>query len=161
MLTKPQMSPTTNDAVDQGCLRVLVADDDTDATNSLCQLARCWGHDAWGVFDGDAALELALAYLPEVLLLDLAMPGLSGYDVARRLRERRRFDDALLVAVTGYTDQRHRLMGVLAGFDHFLVKPVKPTVIERLLGGERDRLAASRRRAPTARVDRVGANLRG
>jgi DNA-binding response OmpR family regulator len=122
-------------------LRVLVADDDLDTTNSLCQLVSWWGHEARGAHDGKAALRLALAYRPDVLLLDIAMPGMSGYDLARRLREASAFEEALLVAITGYADEGHRLMGAAAGFDQYLVKPVEPAAVETLLRLERDRLA--------------------
>src|SRR5581483_6039462 len=68
-------------------LRVLVVDDDGDTVDSLSLLVKWWGHDAWTARDGAEALRLAFAYQPDVLLLDIAMPRMSGYDVARRLRE--------------------------------------------------------------------------
>lgn len=131
-----------------GALRVLVADDDADTTSSLCQLVKCWGYDVRGAYDGPEALKLALAYRPDVLLLDIAMPGMSGYDLARRLREESLFEDGLLIAVTGYADEGHRLLGAAAGFDQYLVKPVDPSTVKALLKLERDRLAGLPRSGP-------------
>ncbi len=125
-------------------LRVLVADDDRDTIDSLSLLVKRWGHDVWEAHDGAEALRLAFAFQPDVVLLDLAMPGVTGYDVARRLRELRRFEDTLLVAITGYADEAHRLMAQASGFDQFLEKPAEPSAVEELLGLERDRLAAVR-----------------
>jgi CheY-like chemotaxis protein len=133
----------------RGALRVLVADDDADTTRSLCLLVGLWGYDTRGASEGREALKLALAYRPDVLLLDIAMPGMNGYDLARRLREEGRFEDALLVALTGYADEGHRLLGLAAGFDHYLVKPVDPSTIRQMLGVERDRLAGSQERDPS------------
>jgi two-component system CheB/CheR fusion protein len=114
-------------------LRVLVADDSRDTADSLAILLVLWGYDARVAYAGAAALQLAFAYQPNVLLLDVAMPELSGYDLARRIRQEDRFDGALLVALTGYGDEGHRLLGQAAGFDHYLVKPIELSSLEKLL----------------------------
>jgi CheY-like chemotaxis protein len=114
-------------------LRVLVADDDADTADSLALLLRLWGHDVRAAYEGVEALALAFFYLPDVLLLDVAMPGLDGFRLARLVRSQPRLDGAVLVAVTGYADDAHRQMGLRAGFDHYLVKPVEPAVIVALL----------------------------
>jgi CheY-like chemotaxis protein len=121
-------------------LRVLIVDDDRDTADSLAMLVKIWGHDARLAYDGAAALETASAYQPDVLLLDIAMPTLDGFKLARQLRRQIRFKDTLVVAVTGYADQGHRLLGA-EGFDHYLVKPVEPSTLEGLLQMEHDRLA--------------------
>jgi len=122
-------------------LRVLVADDDRDTTDVLSILVKMWGHDVRQAYDGATAFDLAFAYRPDVLLLDLAMPGMDGCHLARQLRRQSRFDDALLVAVTGYGDEAHRLLGEEAGFDLYLVKPVEPETLEKLLLIRRYQLA--------------------
>ncbi len=125
-------------------LRVLVADDDSYTSYSLSLLVKGWGHDVWGAFGGTEAIRLAFAFQPDVILLDIAMPGMTGFEVARRLRELGRFKDTLLVAISGYADERHRNMAHASGFDQYLVKPVEPSAVEELLRLERDRLAALR-----------------
>lgn len=122
-------------------LRVLVADDDRDAADSLSMLVKVWGHQVWVAYDGAAALAMACACQADVLLLDIAMPTMDGCQVARQLRRQARFEDALLVAITGWTDQAHRLLGEEAGFDLYLIKPVEPSTLEVLLVLEQDRLA--------------------
>lgn len=114
-------------------LRVLVADDYADAADSLALLVKMWGHHVWTAYAGPEALALALAHLPDVLLLDVAMPGADGYSLARAIRQMPFLRGALLVAVTGYADERHRQLGLEAGFDHYLAKPVPPSVLEDLL----------------------------
>jgi CheY-like chemotaxis protein len=114
-------------------LRVLVADDNRDAADALAMLVKIWGHDVRRAFDGAAAFDMTCAYLPDVLLLDIAMPQMDGCRLARQLRRQARFQDTLMVAVTGYPDKEHRLLSVAAGFDHYLVKPVDPSIVERLL----------------------------
>ena len=121
-------------------LRVLVADDCTDAADSLSMLLRMWGHDVRLTYDGEAAIEMACVYQPDVLLLDIAMPKLDGCRLAQRLRRQARFMDTLLVAITGYGDEAHRLLCEAAGFDVFLIKPIDPATLETLLLLELDRL---------------------
>jgi CheY-like chemotaxis protein len=135
-------------------LRVLVADDNCDGADILSMILKLWGHGVCVAYAGSAALQLAFAYQPDVLLLDVAMPRLSGYDLARRIRREACFEDALLIAVTGYADQAHRLLGEAAGFDHYLVKPFEVSDLEKLLSREQDRLADSAQapvRAPRMR----------
>jgi len=125
-------------------LRVLVADDCADAADSLALLLQLWGHDVRVVYSGAAALESAAAYRPDVLLLDLAMPGMGGCDLARQLRRRASLKESLLVAITGYADDVHRRIGLTAGFDLYLAKPVDPATLEALLRLEKDRRAEQR-----------------
>jgi DNA-binding response OmpR family regulator len=114
-------------------LRVLVADNDRDAADSLAQLVRLWGHDALVAYGGDAALEAAVAFRPEVAMLDVAMPGHDGNRLARQLRGRPGLRNALVVAVTGFADEVHRRVSLEAGFDRYLAKPVDPACLEALL----------------------------
>jgi CheY-like chemotaxis protein len=114
-------------------LRVLVADDNRDAADVLSILVKLWGHDARQAYDGAAALQMAAAYQPDVLLLDIAMPKMDGFQLAQRLRRQARFQDTLLIAITGYAEEAHRLLGEEAGFDLYLSKPVEPSTLEILL----------------------------
>ena len=122
-------------------LRVLVVDDNHDTADSMALLVNAWGHDVCVAYAGAAALEAAAAYRPDVLLLDVAMPVVDGNHVARQLRRQTRFKDTLLIAVTGYADQAHRLASEGAGFDHYLVKPVNLSTLEKLLLREQGRRA--------------------
>jgi CheY-like chemotaxis protein len=114
-------------------LRVLVVDDCPDTRQSLCVLLDLWGHEVRAAADGPAALAEASAFGPEVVLLDIGLPGLDGYEVARRLRRQPGTARALLVAVTGYGQEQDVARARQAGFDHHLVKPCEPGVLKGLL----------------------------
>ena len=124
-----------------GTLRVLVVDDNLDSARSMSLLLRLWGHDSDVAPDGPAAIARAADFRPHVVLLDIGLPGMNGYDVARELRRRPESRRAVLVAVTGYGQSEDRRRSSEAGFDHHLVKPVEPSAVERLL--EEARRAAS------------------
>jgi CheY-like chemotaxis protein len=121
-------------------LRVLVADDCRDTANSLATLVKVWGYAAWVAYDGAAALDMATDCQADVLFLDLTMPRFDGYCVARHIRRQARFDESLLIAMTGWADQPHRLLGEAAGFDHYLIKPAVFSTLKGLLASEQDRL---------------------
>jgi CheY-like chemotaxis protein len=114
-------------------LRVLVVDDCADTRDSLRILLRLWGHETAEAADGHAALERAATFRPDVVLLDLAMPGLSGYEVARRLRRVPGLKHVRLIAATGFGQARDLSASRAAGFDHHLVKPFDPVELQRLL----------------------------
>jgi CheY-like chemotaxis protein len=114
-------------------LRILVADDNRDAADSLATLCHLWGHEARVAYDGPSALNLAAAEPPDVVLADLAMPGLGGDRLAREMRGVPGGHYFTLVAVTGYADTEYRDLAVAAGFDHYLVKPVEPSALAGLL----------------------------
>ena len=90
------------------------------------------GHEVTVAYDGPGALEAAAAWKPDVMLLDIGLPHLNGYEVAKRLRERG--DDALLVAVTGWSKDEDKRRALEAGFDLHLTKPVYLEQLEKLLG---------------------------
>jgi PAS domain S-box-containing protein len=113
--------------------RVLVVDDNQDAAESVALLLELWGHHVRIAYDGRSALKEAPDFLPEVILLDIGLPGLDGYEVARQLRRDSRLDRALLIAMTGYGQDRDRLRSLDAGFSHHLVKPVDPAILRELL----------------------------
>jgi PAS domain S-box-containing protein len=112
--------------------RVLVVDDNRDAADSLAQLVRMLGHAAEVAYDGPSALEKARANPPDVVLCDIGLPGLSGYEVARALRAER--VAIRLVAITGYARADDVRLAVEAGFDAHVPKPCDPGDIGRLLG---------------------------
>lgn len=113
--------------------RVLVADPCTDTVESTAWLLRMWGHEMRGAGSGPEALEVARAYRPDAVLMEIGLPGLDGCEVARRLRRQGARPALLLVAVTGYGDERNRRRSREAGFDLHLVKPVDPEVLQGLL----------------------------
>lgn len=114
-------------------LRVLVVDDNEDATDILGTILELSGHEVILAYDGEQALALAAEHRPEVVLLDIGLPKLDGYEVARRLRLDPRNETMILVAVTGYGREEERERGLAAGFHHYLVKPVEPGVLQALL----------------------------
>jgi PAS domain S-box-containing protein len=114
-------------------LRVLVVDDNKDIADSLAFLVRLWGHDVRTSHDGQSALKAARTYRPRVVLLDIGLPGLTGYEVARELRADSGSDEVMLVAITGYGQEEDRRRSRQAGFDLHWVKPVDPAALQRLL----------------------------
>jgi PAS domain S-box-containing protein len=113
--------------------RVLVADDNRDAADSLALVLECAGHHVWRTYSGQEALAAALRERPEVLILDIGMPDMSGYEVAERVRAESWGKHAALVAVTGWGQERDRQRARVAGFDQHLTKPVDPALLETLL----------------------------
>ena len=114
-------------------LRVLVVDDNVDAAQTLALLVQLAGHDVRVAYDGPPALTLAQAFQPQVVLLDLNLPAMDGYEVARKLRERPETHEAVLAAVTGWGQPEDRRRSKDAGFDRHFVKPVDPNIITKLL----------------------------
>jgi PAS domain S-box-containing protein len=115
--------------------RVLVVDDNVDAAESIALLVRHWGHEVRLAFNGPEALTAAEVFHPEIIVLDIGLPGLNGYEVARQLRQQPRFAQTLLAAVTGYGQEEDQLRSVQAGFDHHLTKPVDPEALQRIIVG--------------------------
>jgi signal transduction histidine kinase/CheY-like chemotaxis protein len=113
--------------------RVLVVDDNVDVAASLARFLELTGHDVRTAHDGPAALDAVRADRPEVVLLDIGLPGMDGYEVARRLRELLATAGVVLVALTGYGQEGDRRRSREAGFDHHLVKPVDPAALQELL----------------------------
>jgi PAS domain S-box-containing protein len=114
-------------------LRVLVVDDNVDAALSLALLLRAWGHEVQAAHDGPATLELLPAFRPHAVLLDIGLPGLSGFEVARLIRQQPEFSAVRLVAMTGYGQEADRKHSQEAGFDDHLVKPADFQVVKRIL----------------------------
>jgi len=115
-------------------LKVLVVEDNQDAAESLTVLLELWGHEVRVAYDGVAALRLAEAEAPDVILSDLGLPGMDGYELARQLRTRPGFGRVVLVALSGYGRDEDRRLSAEAGFDHHLVKPPDLDVLLQLMG---------------------------
>jgi len=118
---------------DQATLRVLVVDDNVDAAECLGMLLQLQGHEVRLVHDGIAGLAAVQGFLPDVVLLDLGLPDLDGYEVARRVRAEVNLRQPRLVALTGWGSEEDRRRVLAAGFDHHLVKPVPGSVLEEVL----------------------------
>ncbi len=129
--------------------RVLVVDDNVDAAVSLGMLLKLAGQDVRVAYDGPAALRQASDFRPELVLLDIGMPGMDGYEVCRRLRRESALERTTVVALTGWGQDEDRRRSHEAGFDHHIVKPVEP---ERAAAPARR--PARRRRGPRSPVVR-------
>jgi signal transduction histidine kinase len=114
--------------------RVLIVDDNRDAAATLARLLRLMGHQVETAHHGQLALEVATRVGPDVILLDIGLPGLDGFNVCRRLRQHAMTAGARIIAVTGYTQEEDRRRSREAGFDAHLVKPVDLEALEGLLG---------------------------
>ena len=114
-------------------LRVLVVDDNVDAAQTLGMLMRATGHDVRTAHDGPTALEAALDYQPGVVILDIGLPGLNGYEVAKRIRKNPVLKNVVLVALTGYGQESDRETSLQAGFNHHLVKPARFEQLQQIL----------------------------
>ena len=114
-------------------LRILVVDDNQDAADSLALMLALSGHETHAAYDGAAALELAERVVPDVVLLDIGMPELNGYEVAERLRRLPWGHRVVLIALTGWGQDEDRRRALAAGFDHHLTKPVDPQRLATLL----------------------------
>jgi CheY-like chemotaxis protein len=114
-------------------LRVLVVDDNVDTAETLTMLLKESGHDVRMAHDGSTALEAALEYRPNVMLMDIGLPALDGFEVAKRIRQQPVLNDVVLVAMTGYGQESDRQRSLEAGFDHHLVKPTKFEKVQEIL----------------------------
>ena len=122
-----------DEAVPSARLRILVVDDNVDAADTLAEMLRTAGHDVHTEYDGTAAIRALQSHRADVVLLDIGLPKLNGYDAAREIRAIDPQKPVVLVAVTGWGQDEDRRRSRLAGFDHHLVKPVDPKLLDRIL----------------------------
>jgi PAS domain S-box-containing protein len=113
--------------------RVLVVDDNVDAAESIAMILQLGGDEVRCVYDGVSVLDTAREWHPDAIVLDIGLPGISGYEVARQLRQQPSFQHTLLIAVTGYGQEADRRRSDEAGINHHLTKPVDPDALQRLL----------------------------
>ena len=127
--------PTDEDepACPSGKRRILVADDNHDSAYTLAKLLTIMGNEVRTANDGSAALDVAAAFRPDLILLDIGMPKLNGYEACRRIREQPWGKTAVLIALTGWGQDEDKRQAQEAGFDHHMVKPVNLAAIEKLL----------------------------
>ena len=129
--------------------RVLVVDDNLDSAESTAAFLRLEGHEVKTVGDGNEALSSVRVFAPHVIVLDIGLPGLDGYEVARQLRERGDTSHILLIAMTGYGQREDRERAIASGFDYHFVKPADPRLIQRAIEhGRQSRDAATEVSAP-------------
>ena len=132
-----------------GC-RILIVDDNHDAAESVARFLELEGHEVKTVGDGAQALACLPVFAPQVAVLDIGLPGLSGYDLARRMRALPAMRDALLIALTGYGQKEDQQRAVEAGFDRHFVKPTDPRAIVELIDQwQRGEAGAATRRTPS------------
>ena len=114
--------------------RILVVDDSVDTAIGMASLLRMAGHEVEIAHDGNAAIEAARKFRPQVFLLDIGLPGLSGYDVAAMLREEGHFQDSVFIAASGYGQQHDRERSRASGFHHHISKPVDFDLLVEIIG---------------------------
>jgi signal transduction histidine kinase len=117
--------------------RVLVVDDNVDAAESIGKILKLFGHDVRCEYDGQSALAAARDYEPDVVVLDIGLPGMDGYEVARELRALKRAKSPRIIAVTGYGQEEDRRRSRESGFDEHLTKPVDPEALQAFVGAAR------------------------
>jgi CheY-like chemotaxis protein len=127
------MSPTTDEPTPPPGRRVLVVDGNPDAAESLAVLLRLHGHEVATAHSGPEALTAAESSRPDAVFLSILLHGLSGYEVARRLRAESNGRPLVLAAMTGFAREEDRQLALAAGFDYHLVKPADPNVVLALL----------------------------
>ena len=113
--------------------RVLIVDDSSDTVEAMADMARLWGHQVEVANDGSTALDLVTRFRPEIALIDIGLPVMDGYELARRLRQLANMKTVPLIAISGYGRAEDRRAAEQAGFDLHLVKPIDPVRLERLL----------------------------
>ena len=130
-----QPKPSQKEALKQSDadVRVMVVDDNADAADSLSLLLKASGHEVRTAYDGLSALEVAIEFQPNVVLLDIGLPGINGYEVAKRLRSQPDFSRTVLVALTGYGTETDKQLSMDAGFNHHLVKPASFSKVKEIL----------------------------
>jgi len=131
---EPVPSAVPGAAPAQRALRVLIADDSRDEVAMLSVILRDEGHTVREVYRGSEVLRVVAEFDPDVALLDIGMPGMTGYDVAREVRKLYGKARPVLVAITGWKQSSDRMLAAMAGFDHHLAKPFDTRQLLELLG---------------------------
>lgn len=116
-------------------LRILIVDDNRDSADSLGMMLKMMGNDTRTAYDGEEAVAVTAEFRPDVILLDIGLPKLNGYEACRRIRAREGGERVVVIAQTGWGQDEDRQRTHDAGFDHHMVKPVDPTALMTLLAG--------------------------
>ncbi len=117
-----------------GTARIVVIEDNVDAADTLATLLRLSGHRVDVAFDGASGLGMIVQLRPQVVLCDIGLPGMDGYEVARQVRERGQLPAPVMIALTGYDGPNDRARALAAGFDHHMAKPADVAALEHLIG---------------------------
>jgi CheY-like chemotaxis protein len=125
-------------------LRILIVDDNRPAADMLAMILESYGNELFIAYSGQQAIQLAEKHGPDVILLDLSMPVIDGYEVARRIRRQPRGQEPMLIALTGWVQERDKQKARDAGFDHHVVKPTKASDLRGILSEAKRRTADSR-----------------
>jgi CheY-like chemotaxis protein len=120
-------------------MRVLVVDDNQDAAAVLAMMLEDLGQETRQAHDGNDAVAVALQYRPDIIIMDIGLPGISGHEVASRLRKDHGMAEACMVALSGYGSEEDLRKSLEAGFDRHLVKPLDPALLPGLLAAARAR----------------------
>jgi len=131
--TESSSCPPITGNLNSPSLRVLVVDDNKDAAQTLAVLLKASGHEVHSAHDGHSALEAARVYHPNLILLDIGLPGMNGFEVAKKVRQETELNKVVLVAMTGYGQETDKRRSKEAGFDHHLVKPADFSQVLRIL----------------------------
>jgi CheY-like chemotaxis protein len=114
-------------------LRVLVVDDSEGSAKTLGWAAEMFGYDVRIARDGPKAVEIARAYLPHIMLVDIGLPRMNGYEVCRSLKQYPEFQDTVFIAQTGWDQAEHRILSAEAGFQHHLIKPIDLIALKTIM----------------------------
>jgi CheY-like chemotaxis protein len=125
-------------------LRILIVDDNRPAADMLAMILESYGNQLFIAYSGQQGIQLAEKHRPDVILLDLSMPVVDGYEVARTIRRQPRGQEPMLIALTGWVQERDRQKARDAGFDHHVVKPTKASDLRGLLSQAKRRTADAR-----------------
>ncbi|HEY7308565.1 MAG TPA: ATP-binding protein [Gemmataceae bacterium] len=131
----PRAARAKEEEAPKSALRILIVDDNRDSADSLAMLLRILGNDTRTAYDGQEGLEVAETFRPAVMLLDIGLPKLNGYEACRRIRDQSWGKNVVLIAVTGWGQEEDRRLSHEAGFDRHMVKPVDPQELMKLLAG--------------------------
>jgi PAS domain S-box-containing protein len=137
--------PSDDEQAAPATYRILIVDDNRDSADSLAMYLKIKGHDTSTAYDGEQALQSAETIRPDVVLLDIGMPRLDGYEVCRRMRQQPWGSSTLVVALTGWGQEEDQRRTEEAGFDRHMVKPIEPAALMKLLASPPDRQGSQRR----------------
>jgi len=132
---RAQRALPSPDRIPTRSVRVLLIEDNLDTSESMSLLLELLGHRVRSFADGFAAIDAARANPPDVMLVDIGLPGIDGYEVARRVRREPGLNEVVLVALTGYGRDEDKQNAMVAGFDYHLVKPINPDTLDGLVSG--------------------------